>query len=48
MDKGILLKIEDNSSHLGTVDVAEENYNQAEIYAMIDFIIEDVSYDCKY
>ncbi len=47
-DKGIMLKVYDDASHLGTSDVGQENFNNCEVYGFLDYLVYDASNDCKY
>ena len=37
--KGILLKVYDEASHLGTSNVSDENFNNCEIYGFLDYLV---------
>jgi hypothetical protein len=47
-EKGILLKVHDDASHLGSSDIGQENYNNCEVYGFLDYLVYEASNDCKY
>ncbi len=47
-EKGIMMKVYDDASHLGTGDVSQENFNNSEIYGFLDYLVYEASNDCKY